>query len=294
MKNAKALVLFFVLMACVVLPAWARHRKVVQIVADIKKADYAGNRPALRRLYAEIEPLTHNQRDNRLASRIRYWRGFAMWRSAQNGFNEMASPNELEEELNLAVTEFDQASTLDPDFADAKIADSSCLGNLAYLHRSEPDKMRPYIMRIIPLMQEAHKQEPDNPRWYWVQGPVYWSQPAERGGGQDKAFENYAKGLDAARKQKPSTDPLEPSWGEAELLMNIAWSNLHRKNPDLKAADQYAHDALKLVPTWHYVRDILIPQIKEEHIKAVQCPTTSGDVIVSSASQPAHYEQPVK
>ena len=116
----------------------------------------------------------------------------------------------------------------------------------------------------------------------------------ERGGGQDKAFDNYAKGLEAIRKQKPSNDPLEPSWGEAELLMNVAWSNLHRKNPDLKAADQYAQDALKLVPGWHYVRDILIPQIRDEQIKTVQCSTTTGDIIVSSTAQPARYEQPVK
>ena len=32
--------------------------------------------------------------------------------------------------------------------------------------------------------------------------------------------------------------------GEPDLLMNLAWSNLHRKKPDLDAADRYAHQAL--------------------------------------------------
>ena len=74
----------------------------------------------------------------------------------------------------------------------------------------------------------------------------------------------YQRGLEAIRKQKSvSSDQLEPSWGEPELLMNLAWSNLHRKTPDLSAARTYAQSALTLVPYWHYVRDILMPQIQK-------------------------------
>ena len=65
-------------------------------------------------------------------------------------------------------------------------------------------------------------------------------------------------------QQRPDTsDPLEPSWAEPELLVNLAWSNLHRTAPDLNSADQCAHSALHLVPYWHYVSDILLPQIQE-------------------------------
>ena len=104
--------------------------------------------------------------------------------------------------------------------------------------------------------------DPDNPRLLWVLGPIRWSSPPERGGGQDKAFDLYNKGLEAIRRQKPQSDPLEPSWGEPELLMNRAWSNLNRTTPDMKAAEEDAQAALKIVPYWHYVRDILMPQIR--------------------------------
>ena len=50
--------------------------------------------------------------------------------------------------------------------------------------------------------------------------------------------------------------------------MSLAWSNLNRTTPDLKAAEQYAQAALKLVPYWHYVRDILMPQIRTAQAKA--------------------------
>ncbi len=76
-------------------------------------------------------------------------------------------------------------------------------------------------------------------------------------------METYQKGLKAAREHKNmSSDPLTPSWGEPELLGNLAWSNLNRSTPDLVAAERYARSALELVPYWHYVRDILMKQIQ--------------------------------
>jgi uncharacterized protein YciI len=75
--------------------------------------------------------------------------------------------------------------------------------------------------------------------------------------------------LEAVRNQKRDVvDPLEPSWGEPELLMSLAWSNLNRTAPDLNAAEQGAQAALKMVPYWHYVRDILMPQIRAGQAKA--------------------------
>jgi hypothetical protein len=50
------------------------------------------------------------------------------------------------------------------------------------------------------------------------------------------------KGLAAARKQKEiASDPLEPSWGEPELLAALAWTNLHRTTPDANAAERAPH-----------------------------------------------------
>jgi hypothetical protein len=100
-------------------------------------------------------------------------------------------------------------------------------------------------------------------------GPSLFIAPVERGGGQEKALEMYAKGLELSRKSKGAvSDPLEPSWGEPELLMSIAWSNLNKTTPDLDEAERNARAALTLVPYWHYVRDILLPQIAAAKAKA--------------------------
>jgi hypothetical protein len=236
----------------------------IRIVEQIKRADYEGDRAALKRLHGELTPAADNKM---LASRELYWRGFALWRRAINGFNESPTPKDLEEDLNGAISDFNDSLAQDPTFVDSKIAEGSCFGYLIYLNMKDPARMQELMQHSSPLLKEAMAAEPDNPRLMWVLGPIRWSSPPERGGGQDKAFDLYNRGLDAIRKQTPVSDPLEPSWGEPELLMNRAWSNLHRTAPDLSAAQKDAEAALVLVPYWHYVRDILMPQIKDAQAK---------------------------
>jgi hypothetical protein len=141
------------------------------------------------------------------------------------------------------------------------------LGFLLYsISQQDPKstRLQELIAQARQRRKDAETAAPGNPRLLWVLGPAVWNTPPERGGGQAQAIEQYEKGLEAIREHKGvASDPLEPSWGEPELFMSLAWSNLNRTTPDLNAAEQYAHSALELVPYWHYVRDILMPQIQE-------------------------------
>lgn len=246
-------------------PPERSRETVVKLVAQIQKADYEGNRVALQHLYTDLEPFNA---DEKLASRVRYWRGFALWRRAINGFNESADPKDLEHDLTQAIAEFKESSAKDPVFVDPKIGTISCLGNLMYLARGHAERVQELLAQSILLVKEVRASNPENPRFAWILGPILWNTPAERGGGQDKAIEANLKGLESAGKLKGTVnDPLEPSWGEPELLMNLAWYNVNRATPDLNTADEYARSALALVPYWHYVRDILLPQIQDAKAK---------------------------
>ena len=157
---------------------------------------------------------------------------------------------------------------------DAKVGAASCMFNRLFLegvfkNGKDPQRLREILTPASTFLNEAKTIAPDNPRLLWVMGPNLWNSPPERGGGQEKAIATFEKGLDAIRGHKESADDaLEPTWGEPELLMSLAWSNLNRNTPDLKAAEQYAQAALKLVPYWHYVRDVLMPQIRTAQAKA--------------------------
>lgn len=239
-----------------------------RIVAQIQRGDYEGNQAAMQKGYDDLKPFLD---DKTIASRVRYWRGFAQWRRAINGFNDKVDPKELEQQLNTALDEFKAALEIDPKFVDAKVGIISSLGFGMFVGRKDEAFLKERRDQILALVKEAEEMAPDNPRFIWVHGPIYWNIPPERGGGQDKAIQNYLHGLEICSKIKPSEDPLEPSWGKPELMMVLAYCYLNTKtNPDLNAAERYARGALELVPYWHYVRDILLPQILAAKAKTAQ------------------------
>ena len=243
----------------------ARDR-ATRIVSEIQRADYEGNQAGMQKGYDELSPFVENVQ---LASRARYWRGFAMWRKAVNGFNDSVDPNELEQDLKQALAEFQEAAAKDSQFVDAKIGMISCLGYMAFMNRQDQARAKEFVGQILPVVKEVKEVAAENPRFIWVLGPILWNTPPERGGGQDKAIENYKRGLALFEKNRtPVTDPLEPSWGKPELMMNLAYSHLNKTATDVNAAERYARSALEIVPYWHYVRDILLPQILEAKNKA--------------------------
>jgi tetratricopeptide (TPR) repeat protein len=257
--NTKVLALIFVSLSFAAAPSANDTREqVARIVAQIQRADYEGDQAAMQRGYDELKPFMEDQK---LASRIRYWRGFAQWRRAINGFNDAVDPSELEQNLKSALDEFKVAMEKDPTFVDAKVGTISCLGFLAFMNRKDQARAKELVGQILPLVKEADEMAPNNPRLIWVHGPILWNSPPERGGGQDKAIQNYERGLEAFSKIKTSDDPLEPSWGKPELMMSLAYCYLNADAVDVNAAERYARNALEIVPYWHYVRHILLPQI---------------------------------
>jgi hypothetical protein len=169
----------------------------------------------------------------------------------------------------------------DPAFADARSAAGSTLGYLIALYSRYPElapefkdsaRKQESTDKALAYMNAAQAAEPENPRVWWVLGPVRWYQASKRGESADKsleaAVEMYQKGLEAARLRKTAVgDPLTPSWGEPECLMSLAAAKFYRPTPDLAAAEDYARSALKLVPHWHFVKDILIPAIETAKAK---------------------------
>jgi len=238
---------------------------VTSIVSRIQRADFEDDRATLARVSAELAPFVEN---SALASRVHYWRGFALWRRALNAQNEPTPPPGVEDDLTQAAAEFHKAVAIDPKFADAKGGEAYCLINLSVLHQKEP-RGREWYVRSRALLDEALVAEPENPRLLWLLSGYEFYQPAESGGGPTKALSTQERALGLAQRQKGRTsDPLEPAWGEPELLMALAYTHLTLATPDVAAAERYAQRALALVPYWHFVRDILMQRIQNAKAKA--------------------------
>src|SRR5205807_1921587 len=122
------------------------------------------------------------------------------------------------------------AARRDPKFADAKVGVLGCMSLLGYILLEDGVALQDHaVMELLAQMKQLRAEvvalDADNPRLMWILGPVLWKTAAERGGGQAKAIDLYNRGLQVIRQRNAigPRDPLDPNWGEAELLMNLAY-----------------------------------------------------------------------
>ena len=235
-----------------------------RLAAAILRADYEGDRAGLERLAGQMRVPPGNPH----ASRVVYWRGFAYWRRAFNGFSSNSDRADIERDLQQAIREFEQVLVHDGAFVDAKVGVVSCLQSLAFLYGQDPARLEPVVRRMVVDIEAARTAAPDNPRLLWVYGSAQFyarpgTAPEEIAARQARAMATWERGVTLAREQasRPAA-PLEPVWGEPELLMNLAWGSLNRVQADARQAEAYATRALALVPHWRYLRDVLLPQIR--------------------------------
>jgi hypothetical protein len=248
--------------------------RLAELVAAIRSADYRGDRAELARLDRELAKLP----DGPLSEYRDYWRGFALWRRVLNGFNTTPTPDDLTADAEGAVARFKSALARHPDWIEAKLAMVGCWGNLIYLAGKDEARRKAILddakETYLFIMQNAG----DNPRALWIKGGMQMAAPPPTGGDFAKAAETLRHGVacawrEALARASAPVPAWVPTWGGPENLMNLAFVySRDPKNPDRAAALAYAEGALTAVPEWHYVRDVLLPQIEALPVAAVAPP----------------------
>jgi tetratricopeptide (TPR) repeat protein len=238
-------------------------RDLVAIKAALMAADYGADLATLASLRTRVAQLSGDPDLGYLAD---YWSGFASWRIAINGANAKMASEELKTNLERAVADFESSIHKKNDFADAYAAASGTYGWLGVFNRNDAAAMKSNIDSARQLLKKALELEPSNPRALWVRGGVFLFVPQAQGGSADRAIEIYRKIVDDDDPIRPDS-PL-PDWGKAEALMSLAYAHANSTSIDLNAAAEEAHAALRLQPEWHYVRDILAPDIEARRKQA--------------------------
>ncbi|HWZ86867.1 MAG TPA: hypothetical protein VN032_11740 [Thermoanaerobaculia bacterium] len=227
----------------------------------VLSADYRGDRPELARLDNELERLP----DGPLSDYRDYWRGFAAWRRAMNGFNETPTPTDLTMDLQNAVARFQAALGRRPEWIEARLAMVGCWGNLLFLAGKDEARRKALLEEALPSFRWLMQNAGDNPRALWIKGGMEMSAPPPTGGDFAKAAATLEHGLVCAWRESLSSagaPAWEPRWGGPENLMDLAYLYSHSPKAERGVALAYARGALTAVPEWHYVRDVLLPQIE--------------------------------
>jgi hypothetical protein len=233
------------------------------VVRQVQSADYRGARAELQTLAAGLEGV----KEPKLALYRHYWRGFALWRRALNGFNETPTPQDLEADLRAAIASFQAALALKPDWIEARIGIMGCAGPLLFLAGNDAPRREAILKEYLPQTREVAEKGADNSRALWLMGQTRLGAPPPYGGQPAEAAATFHRGVEAAlaeARQAPKDEPVWiPRWGGAENLMNLAYLYTHSALANRDLALAYAEGALVAAPEWHYVRDVLRPKALE-------------------------------
>lgn len=239
--------------------ASCNSRSLMRVKRTTVQSDY---RADLNRLDLSAKRASEFSRDPACAGAAAYWEGFAHWRYATNLANGPATSREaIAARLELAAVALRRAVAAMPSDPEAKIALMGVVQMRPIFEPQGSDNWRSAILESRALLAELEPIASTNPRFLWLRGGMHFWAPAPFGGGPDAAIATYRAGLAHLQDVHAQTVGLAPDWGEAELTMSIAYVAAKRADPDLALAEAQARAALRLRPDWHYVREILLPEI---------------------------------
>ena len=219
---------------------------VIRIVSRVQRADYEGDRVMLKRRYDELAQFLDNKA---LAARVRYWRGFAMWRRAINGFNDAVDPKELEQDLQMALDEFKEVKETEPGIRGCEDRDR-VVHKFAGLHPPERPRTAQGTDRGADTRgegsqggcagQSASSLGARSECFHIAAGA--WRRPGE-------SDRDVREGVGAfPEKQSRARTGSSRHGAKPELLMNLAYSNLNKNTPDVNLAERQARAALEHCP----------------------------------------------
>ena len=214
------------------------------IVTRIIRADYEGDRAALERLHKEIGEVNAKTRDATHSADCTTGKVLRCGAGPSTASTTTPRAAALERDLQTCCSDFEASRKADPAFTDATVGQIGCLQTLTFLHRSDPTKWAELVARFVPLFKEAEQQRPEIRGCSGCMEALNGSRrPAPRltrSRRNRPAMATYRRGLELARKQRRPPSVLEPTWGEPELLMSLAWASLNQLQPDRAAAEKYA------------------------------------------------------
>lgn len=155
--------------------------------------------------------------------------------------------------LNL----LNKSTDVKDDFAEAYILKMSAQGNR---WQYEPGQMNDIIAKSTEAKETAKKLEPDNPRFYLVDGYSVFYTPESFGGGVDKAQPIFEKSWELYQTFKPK-DETYPDWGKDQAAGMVAMCCI--KNDKLDDAKKWIDKALGVSSDSGFIKNYVMKEYEK-------------------------------
>jgi tetratricopeptide (TPR) repeat protein len=143
----------------------------------------------------------------------------------------------------------DKCTDVKDDFAEAYILKMAVNSN-RFMY--EMDKMNDIISKQSEAKDKAKKLEPDNPRYYLIDGMNTYYTPEAFGGGVDNALPLFQKSYELFKTYKPK-DETYPNWGYDMCAGMLAMCSI--KLDKMDAAKEFIDKALEINPDSGFIKN---------------------------------------
>lgn len=159
-------------------------------------------------------------------------------------------------ESSLAL--IDKCTVANSDFGEAWILKMGVESN-RWMY--EPEKMQDIMTKSGEAKDNAKKLDPDNPRYYLVDGSNTYYTPANFGGGVENALPILQKSWDNFGTYKPK-DETYPSWGKDQAAGMLALCYIG--SDKLDEAKKWMDKALEVNPDSGFIKNYVQKQYDEK------------------------------
>ena len=184
---------------------------------------------------------------------VNYYLGFVDYMLSRTAVEEKNN-DDMKKYTESALSLLDKATDVKDDFADAYIMKMAVQGNR---WQYEPDKMNDIIAKTQEAKDRAMKLEPENPRYYLVDGYMTFYTPESFGGGVDKAQPMFEKAWEYSKTYKPK-DETYPNWGNDQAAGMVAMCYI--QNGKLDEAKKWIDMALEVNPESNFIKGFVMTE----------------------------------
>lgn len=156
-----------------------------------------------------------------------------------------------------AISLLDKCTDVNDQFADAFVLKMAVQGNR---WQYEPNKMNDIIAKSTEAKDIAFKLEPENPRYYLIDGYMTFYTPENFGGGVEKAQPLFENSWKYFKTYKPK-DETYPNWGNDQAAGMIAMCFIKLEKPD--DAKKWIDMALEVKPESNFIKGFVMPEYEK-------------------------------
>ena len=171
--------------------------------------------------------------------------------------SEEKNMTDVQKYTESAIELFDKSTDVKDDFAEAYIMKMAAQSSR---WQYEPNKMNDIIAKSTEAKDKAFKLEPNNPRYYLIDGYNVFYTPENFGGGVDKALPIFEKSWENFQTYKP-VDETYPNWGIDQAAGMVAMCYIKKDKPD--DAKKWIDKAFEVKPESSFIKNFVMPEYEK-------------------------------